>query len=489
MNILVADSSEMVRKAIRVELENGGYDVLEAANGLETLIIAAREAPDLVTLEIEMPGLNGFETCRKLRGAHYSRFFRHKINGQMPIIFITGKDTIEGRKEGFQLGAADFIVKPFSQGQVLSAANNMLKRKKDLEGLTALAVDDSPVARCIISETLKREGATVLEAADGVQAFEKLCAGLSEIDMIITDMVMPRMNGLELCKKIRNELHLPGLPIIFLTAASDQAELIEIFNAGATDYLIKPFLREELLARLNAQFEKLQIRKNHRDADAELAKLQQISKRLSQICENAPRSSLGDILKAARSLSENAIDKKHDREEIDRIQKSISQIDAFLLEVSALIAPIPFEKIEDSVEQTAGPVTVLEPMERSARGETDVDVDVDLENSVVLDREELMGRVGGEKELFDEIIALFLQDAPLQMDKLEKAMEKRDKKTIAGQGHAIKGAAANIGAHALRDAAFEMEKAGKTDDWEVMDKAFRKVAGEFKLLKKFLSRS
>lgn len=614
---MVADDSKMVRNTIRVELESGGYQILEAADGVEALILAAKEVPDLVTLDIEMPKLNGFETCRKLRGAHYSSFFKRKNNGRMPIIFVTGNDTIEGRNEGFQLGAADFILKPFAQGQVLSAVNNMLKPKKDLEGLTALAVDDSPVARHIITQTLKREGVTVFEAVDGLQAFEIICSRVSEIDIIITDMVMPRMNGVELCRKIREELNLSNLPVIFLTAASDQSQLIEVFNAGATDYLIKPFLKEELLARLNVQFEKIQLSKHHRSADVELAELQRMRENLSQICKNTPRSSLSDIVKAARFLSEKTADETESQGEFDRIQKSVEQIDDFLLEVSSLIAPAtPGKRDVPEIEQIAeetqpethgkeqasgykillaesnpvnlklaerilkeaghsvisvnnGPDALLaaerknldllfldtrlsgiDGMEitaaiRSLEREWNThlpiiamaDQDDDTEkgrcvragmddyisqplspsaffdaierqmlfssmerpqpeeplaeknpkNSVILDKEELMERVGGEKELFDEIITLFLQDTPLQVKQLKDALENKDGETIYRQGHTLKGSAANIGAHALKDAASEMEKAGKSDDWDLMDKIYRKVVQELKMLEDFLN--
>ena len=128
LKILVVDDSKVIRQIIRKELEPGGYEVSEAKNGLEALTrLAGSSPPDLVTLDIEMPKLNGFDTCRKFRTDRYTRFFTHCPDNQMPVIFVTGNDTMKDRKRGFQLGAADFITKPFTKGVVLSAVNKVLK--------------------------------------------------------------------------------------------------------------------------------------------------------------------------------------------------------------------------------------------------------------------------------------------------------------------------------------------------------------------------
>ncbi|MCD6295293.1 MAG: response regulator, partial [Deltaproteobacteria bacterium] len=112
LKILVVDDSRVIRQSIRKELEPGGYEVSEAKNGLEALTrLAGSSPPDLVTLDIEMPKLNGFDTCRKLRTDRYTRFFTHCSGNRMPVIFVTGNDTMKDRKRGFQLGAVDFITK------------------------------------------------------------------------------------------------------------------------------------------------------------------------------------------------------------------------------------------------------------------------------------------------------------------------------------------------------------------------------------------
>lgn len=255
--ILVVDDSQTVRMWIREELEEGGYEVVEAKNGLEALIIAASPSPpDLMTLDIEMPKMNGFETCRKLRGAHYARFFTKCEGNRMPVIFITGNDTIEDRKKGFELGAVDFISKPFRKGEILDVVDKVLNPPLVHQEIHALVADDNAVARKIASLCLSREGIEVHEAVDGLQASEIMRSSGTRMDIVITDLVMPHMDGMQLCRYIRQDLGRRHIPIVVLTAMSDHSEILEVFKAGASDYLVKPFAKEELLARIKVHIER-----------------------------------------------------------------------------------------------------------------------------------------------------------------------------------------------------------------------------------------
>ncbi len=258
--ILVVDDSQTIRMQIREELEEGGYAVIEAKNGLEALILAASPSPpDLITLDIEMPKMNGFETCRKLRDAHYSRFFVKYEDHRVPIIFVTGNDTIEDRKKGFKMGAVDFITKPFQKGEILAISNKILNPPLMHKGIHALIADDNIVARKIASLCLSQEGIEVYEAEDGKQACEIMRTAGVRMDIVITDLVMPNMDGMQLCRHIRQDLARRDIPIIVLTAMSDLSEILEVFKVGASDYLVKPFAREELLARINVHIEKNKV--------------------------------------------------------------------------------------------------------------------------------------------------------------------------------------------------------------------------------------
>ena len=265
LRILVVDDSSLIRGIIRRELEAGGYKIEEAVHGFEALAKAATFFPDLITLDVEMPKLNGFDTCRKFRELHYARFCSRSRENKVPIIFVTSHDTINDRKKGFELEAMDFIVKPFENGTLLKAVNKILRPENRLHGLTALVVSDRNDLRGMVSNCLLREGVTTIEAADGIQAFEIIKKRTADIDIIISGLIIPNMRGDELCKKVRNELNLNDLPFIILPVVDDKIEVFESFKLGITDYLVLPFVKEELLARLIVHLERVQLNKSLRN--------------------------------------------------------------------------------------------------------------------------------------------------------------------------------------------------------------------------------
>ncbi|MBM4312274.1 MAG: response regulator, partial [Deltaproteobacteria bacterium] len=281
--ILVVDDSAMMRRMIRRELEAGGYTVFEAEDGIAALARAVELLPDLITLDVGMPRLDGFTTSKKLAGDNYTRRFTHVPNNRIPIIFVTANDTLEGRQQGFEVGAVDFVAKPFVEGDVRKAIDQIFTPKSNLEGFCALVVDDNSVARTIAADLLRRAGLDVITCENGAEA----CAVFSDpdktIDLLVTDLVMPVMDGRHLCRKVRGEFGRADLPVIFLTAVDDQPLLISLFDAGATDYLVKPFVKEELLARVGVHLAHRRLTRELRSAIEALHQANAEIRRMSTI--------------------------------------------------------------------------------------------------------------------------------------------------------------------------------------------------------------
>jgi len=118
--ILVIDDEAAIRDSLRMTLEYEGYEFLSAATGQEGLALAEREAPDLVLLDVKMPGMDGIEVLERLRN----------MNDQLPIVVISGHGTISTAVEATKKGAWDFIEKPFASERVLVSLRNALDQRQ-----------------------------------------------------------------------------------------------------------------------------------------------------------------------------------------------------------------------------------------------------------------------------------------------------------------------------------------------------------------------
>ncbi|GKS10788.1 response regulator transcription factor [Paenibacillus chitinolyticus] len=125
-------------------------------------------------------------------------------------------------------------------------------------GGTILLVDDETEITNLLEIYLKNEGYRLLKASDGAEALELL--NENEVDLIILDVMMPRMDGIEACMKIREEKH---MPIIMLSAKSQEIDKITGLSIGADDYVIKPFSPLEMLARVKSQLRRYRQLNNH----------------------------------------------------------------------------------------------------------------------------------------------------------------------------------------------------------------------------------
>ncbi|MFZ0747548.1 MAG: response regulator [Terracidiphilus sp.] len=115
---------------------------------------------------------------------------------------------------------------------------------------TALVVDDSKTIRTILARTLREIGFEVLEAANGIEALEVIEAAKTTVPLILVDWDMPEMNGLELLKRLRQSSELSSMVVVMVTAQTDMAHIEEALEAGANEYVMKPFTKDILLGKL-----------------------------------------------------------------------------------------------------------------------------------------------------------------------------------------------------------------------------------------------
>ncbi|HEM47539.1 MAG TPA: response regulator, partial [Alphaproteobacteria bacterium] len=132
--ILVVDDEEHIRRILKFQLEKNGYAVATAENGVEALAIVRREQPDLIILDLMMPKLDGFEVCRRIRQDFQTN--------QIPVIMLTAKSDLPDKIKGLRDGANDYLIKPYSNEELLLRVGNSIdwsKQQKEANPLTGFA--------------------------------------------------------------------------------------------------------------------------------------------------------------------------------------------------------------------------------------------------------------------------------------------------------------------------------------------------------------
>jgi two-component system sensor histidine kinase/response regulator len=129
----------------------------------------------------------------------------------------------------------------------------MNKPHVDLTGARILIIDDVPANLEVLFRTLDEAGYIVLVANNGTKGLE--VAAKSSPDLILLDVMMPGINGYETCRRLKEDPELEDIPVIFLTARDDMEGIIEGFQVGGVDYIVKPFKKEEILVRMRTHLE------------------------------------------------------------------------------------------------------------------------------------------------------------------------------------------------------------------------------------------
>ncbi len=221
--VLVIDDESDSRVLMQHYLEEFGCRVLLAESGDEGLELARREAPDLITLDLMMPGLSGWETLELLKNDPDLR--------TIPVVVVSIV-AAEGRKR--LLGAVDLVTKPVEREDILRVLWRNLSRKR---GGHVLVVEDEADDRAMLEEYLRDEGIQVTTARDGKEGLRTL--GVTRPDAVILDLLMPEMGGMEFLGRIREMPEYVGLPVIVLTARELDPEERDILERQASEVISK----------------------------------------------------------------------------------------------------------------------------------------------------------------------------------------------------------------------------------------------------------
>jgi DNA-binding response OmpR family regulator len=254
--IVLVEDDEDIRTIAQMALEQlGGYEVLACASGAQALAEAAQFRPDLLLLDVSMPGMDGPETLAALR--------KQAALASVPAAFLTAHTAAKQVSEYRSLNAVDVIAKPFDPEQLCKRVAAMLAKSaiapaiasdsipsQTAQGPVALVVEDDPSIRYLLGFILEQHGWTVLEAHDGPQGVAAILDG-PVTDAVLLDIMLPGVDGLQLLDILRGVSRWKGVPVMMLTAKGDESSINRALAAGANDYLGKPFEPDDLVARLN----------------------------------------------------------------------------------------------------------------------------------------------------------------------------------------------------------------------------------------------
>ena len=259
------------------------YAISAATGGCKAIEQARRQPqPDLILMDIQMPGMDGYEVLAALK--------RDPATAGIPVIFLTSLTEAADEARGLLMGAADYIAKPVNPQLLKTRIQNQLElaRYRRMPAAfdaalqadaphpaTLLVVDDVPENIHELLEVLRGEF-RIMVANDGARALE-LVQGATPPDLVLLDVVMPGMGGYEVCRRIKA---LPGgerIPVIFVTVVDAMQDKVRGFEAGAADYITKPFDIDEVRARVRVHVELARLRRLLEDLVAQRTAMLQVS--------------------------------------------------------------------------------------------------------------------------------------------------------------------------------------------------------------------
>jgi len=265
-SILIVDDETAGRDLLEAILTGAGYQVEQADSGPAALARVDEAVPELILLDLMMPGMTGFEVCQRLK--------LHPRTAAVPVIVVTALGQVTHKEAALTSGADDFVTKPIESEDILARVAAMLKvrrirqeldrtlaylheletarhaqRRESLAAVVpgaqkppgpstaplVLLVDDEALTRDLYGDQLTEHGFQVVAAADGAEALDQVLR--HPVEAVILDIMMPGMSGLEVLERLHARD--PDLPVIMLTADTRSQSVVMALKFGAFDFIVK----------------------------------------------------------------------------------------------------------------------------------------------------------------------------------------------------------------------------------------------------------
>jgi PAS domain S-box-containing protein len=236
---LVVEDDTAASKLLSIYLTEAGFSVEVAADGEVGLQRVHDLRPAIITLDILIPKLDGWDLLARLKTDH--------TIAAIPVVVVS---ILEERGKGFALGASDYLVKPVDREELIGTVQRVVPAGgSDAHGMTVLAIDDDPLVLELMDAMLTPEGFTVLKAGDGREGLR--LARLRRPDLIVLDLLMPGVDGFQVVDELKRDPDTAGIQIIILTSKSLTPQDKDKLNGRIVDLKQKgEFSRADFVAQL-----------------------------------------------------------------------------------------------------------------------------------------------------------------------------------------------------------------------------------------------
>ena len=269
--VLVVDDILSNVKLLEAKLTAEYFEVLTAYNGLEALAKVDEHDPDIVLLDVMMPGMDGFEVCRRIK--------HNPKTAHLPVVMVTALDQPADRVAGLEAGADDFLTKPVDDAALFARVRSLVRLKMMTDELrmreatgqsmglidpAQTLVDAAPTGRILIVED-RPESVNWFTAAlqpqnevSAVDTFEEALVRVrgGDFDLVVVSLSLRGFDGLRLCSQLRSLPEGRNVPLLVLVSDGDRRKLNQALEMGVNDYLTRPVEKNELVARVRTQLRK-----------------------------------------------------------------------------------------------------------------------------------------------------------------------------------------------------------------------------------------
>jgi two-component system cell cycle response regulator len=269
--VLVVDDILSNVKLLEAKLSAEYFEVVSAFNGLEALARVEENEPDIVLLDVMMPGMDGFEVCRRIK--------QNPKTAHVPVVMVTALDQPSDRVAGLDAGADDFLTKPVDDAALFARVRSLVRLKMMTDELRLrettgqnmglidpadTLIDAAPTGRILLIEDRPESVAWFNQALTpandvfAVDSFEEALIRVrgGDFDLIVVSLGLRGFDGLRLCSQLRSLPEGRNVPILVLVSDGDRRKLNQALEMGVNDYLTRPVDKNELIARVRTQLRK-----------------------------------------------------------------------------------------------------------------------------------------------------------------------------------------------------------------------------------------